>query len=352
MEADKSALKTSLDARYEYKTKEDNNIVSMSRFELGKFWFSASARGLDNVHIYMWLLKDLSWTLDSFWMSAIFGSLAIAWSVLLMATAYRSQDWEEMYMLVATVLWLFGNFWWMTAETGVLGDDDEHSLQSSYMLDTAVVWLAIFYCVLRPCGIILESPSVTELYLALDLQPRFPSYFKNWRQYEYMHMLFWVIKDLSWNRQFLPTWIIGVLFSILLGLDFIWISYNKGFVTDMAHYAAQLLWVLANAAWAYGEFFTSYDEAYDLGDHSPEALNTGRWWASVLLVTAFSPIFLLYFMWLPYQYYVMKREDEKRRGLASSIDFIVPSFPEGGRNATGNPLTETSDTDGSIDGSI
>ena len=187
MEADKSALKTSLDARYEYKTKEDN-IVSMSRFELGKFWFSASARGLDNVHIYMWLLKDLSWTLDSFWMSAIFGSLAIAWSVVLMATAYRSQDWEEMYMLVATVLWLFGNFWWMTAETGVLGDDDEHSLQSSYMLDTAVVWLAIFYCIAPVRHHPRESfchGAVSSLGPATPL----PLLFQKLRQYEYMHML-------------------------------------------------------------------------------------------------------------------------------------------------------------------
>ena len=319
-------------------THEDSKTLNLARFELGKFWFSATARGLDNVHIYLWILKDLSWTLDNFWMSAICGSLAIAWCVVLILVAYRGRDWEEMYMLIATILWLFGNFWWMTAETGIDGDDDVHSKQSSFMLMAGLLWLAVFYFVLRPCGIILESPAVTELYLALDLKPRLPLYFKNWRQYEYLHMLFWVGKDLSWNLMFLPTWVLALSLTLTLGIDFIWISYDKGYVIDTAHYAAQLLWVMANAAWAAGEFFTDSDEAYALSDHSHRALQTGRWWADVLLVTAFAPIFLLYFVWLPYQYYLALSHEE-RADDHTSVNFVVPCLLEGVESdATDNPL--------------
>ena len=319
------------------KTYNKSATLSLARFELGKFWFSATARGLDNVHIYMWILKDLSWTLDNFWMSAICGSMAIAWCVILAIVAYRSKDWEEMYMLVATVMWLFGNFWWMMAETGISGDDDVHTQQSSFMLMAGLMWLVVFYTLLRPCSIIQESTFVTELYLALDLKPRFSFYFKNWRQYEYMHMLFWIGKDLSWNLMFLPTWILGLSLTLTLGIDFIWISYLKGYTIDMAHYVAQLIWVMANAAWAAGEFFTDFDEPYKLGDHSPQALRTGRWWASVLLVIAFVPIFMLYFMWLPYQYYQAYLHEDKAKNRAS-VDFVIPTFlREDEVNVTENP---------------
>ena len=322
---------------FEYKFYYMSDTMNLATFELGKFWFSASARGLDNVHIYMWILKDLSWTLDNFWMSAICGTMAIAWCVILAIVAYRGKDWEEMYMLVATIMWLFGNFWWMMAETGIAGDDDVHARQSSYMLIAGLAWLAVFYSVLRPCGIIMESPLVTELYLALDLTPRFSFYFKNWRQYEYLHMLFWIGKDLSWNLMFLPTWILGLSLTLTLGIDFIWISYEKGYIIDMAHYLAQLIWVMANAAWAAGEFFTDYDEPYKLGDHSPQALHTGRWWASVLLVIAFVPIFMLYFLWLPYQYY-QAHLHKKMLNNKSSVDFVVPFLGRGEVYTTNNPF--------------
>ena len=38
---------------------------------------------------------------------------------------------------------------------------------------------------------------------------------------------------------------------------------------ERAHYCAQLIWVMGNTVWAYGEFyFANYDAAYSMGERS------------------------------------------------------------------------------------
>jgi hypothetical protein len=157
------------------KNKESNRkrLPTATQYELEKAELLFSIRGWENVHIYMWIVKDLAWTLNNLWMSAIAGSIAVAWCGVLVWIAYRQDDWEECYMLVrilfyhcppslifisyynrlhrisltrifsfqstnrpslliiivtvttttysqvSTILWLGGNFWWMAAETGV-----------------------------------------------------------------------------------------------------------------------------------------------------------------------------------------------------------------------------------------
>ena len=72
---------------------------------------------------------------------------------------------------------------------------------------------------------------------------------------------------------------------------------------DAAHFAAGLLWVLGNAVWALGEFFTDEDEAYRLWDFdSKEAIVTARWWSSWILIWAFFPVIVLYLFWVPLSY--------------------------------------------------
>lgn len=43
----------------------------------------------------------------------IFGSLALAWCTVLAYHAIKNRCIEEVYMLIALVLWLTGNFVWM-----------------------------------------------------------------------------------------------------------------------------------------------------------------------------------------------------------------------------------------------
>lgn len=72
-----------------------------------------SIRGLENFHIYIWLIKDLAWLQDSRTVALYAGSLALAWCAILAYFAIRDRDMEDLYMLIGLTAWLFGNWQWM-----------------------------------------------------------------------------------------------------------------------------------------------------------------------------------------------------------------------------------------------
>ena len=75
-----------------------------------------SVRGAENFHIYLWILKDLAWTQKWYGMSWTFGILAISWIFVLAYHAFNDRNFNEIYMLIAMVLWLSANFVWMAGE--------------------------------------------------------------------------------------------------------------------------------------------------------------------------------------------------------------------------------------------
>jgi hypothetical protein len=233
---------------------------------------------------------------------------------------YR-KDWEDVYMTSAVLMWLGGNYVWMAGElTEVLPnpDDDgdpffgtstENTLICLHMFIAALCLLALHYCMLRPMGIINSDKHVEDFYKQREFFPRFPSYFKNLRQYEYLHTLCWIAKDVSWNRLWPIPWCIAFFFTFTIAIDFIYLSYKKRYWVDFAHFCAQLLWVTANFAWGYGEQFApQHDIPIPIWDHSHLALVTGRWWAEVTLMIAYVPNVLLV-IWLLHAWYVDSTPD-------------------------------------------
>lgn len=75
-----------------------------------------SVRGAENFHIYLWIIKDLAWTQKWYVVSWIFGLSAISWCFVLVYHAFADKNYNEMYMLVALILWLSANFVWMAGE--------------------------------------------------------------------------------------------------------------------------------------------------------------------------------------------------------------------------------------------
>ena len=73
-------------------------------------------RPVENVHIYLWILKDLSWAQDWYYPSLIFGGLALVWCVVLFLEAIRLRSMYEVYMNVGVTLWLVANFTWMAGK--------------------------------------------------------------------------------------------------------------------------------------------------------------------------------------------------------------------------------------------
>jgi hypothetical protein len=210
-------------------------------------------RGSENFHIVLWISKDLSWTQDNRGAALFFGVAALTWCVVLVYHALIIRNWEEVYMLVPFILWLSGNFLWMYGEV-YNGDDDYVVPRAAIIMETAIALILLYHIVLRPFKLIPEpSKEMIDKYESADLIPRF-SYFRHWREYEHIHTLFWLGKDVSWNQSCAPAWIICLIPTFLIGADFIYMTWKTNKMTiDMAHYIAQLIWVLGNMLWAMGE---------------------------------------------------------------------------------------------------
>eukprot|EP01034_Spumella_vulgaris_P021726 gene21726-27779_t len=126
---------------------------------------------------------------------------------------------------------------------------------------------------------------------------------QNWRQYEHVHTLCWLGKDLSWNELNPYFWVICLVPTVTIAADFIWTTFKtKKMMVDTVHYVTQLLWVGGNMAWALGNIYVNRggdDSAYDMFTISLDAQRQCRYAASWILFTSYIPIVLLYCVWLP-----------------------------------------------------
>lgn len=278
--------------------------------------------GLSQIHIYVWILKDLAWASNMYYLGISAGTAAVSF-ILILAVACR-HDAEEVFANFVLFLWIFGNFLWMSGEitipplgmdaktddnnfhddgTTFFGDDAINAAAAMGLFIVALVLITLYYSVLSPRKYLTTHPIVIEYYERAGVKPRFPNLFRSMRQYEYLHMLFWIGKDLAWNRLWPVPWGIFFVLTFAVGADFVYITYQKGYWVDCAHYSAQFLWVLANFAWGLGEqFFKGYDNAIPLSVHNKLALSTGRWWAQLILVLAYVPLIALY-LWQILVYY-------------------------------------------------
>jgi|AntAceMinimDraft_5_1070358.scaffolds.fasta_scaffold46998_1 hypothetical protein len=154
-------------------------------------------------------------------------------------------------------------------------DDDIVVPISGLIFECAICLLVVYYIVLRPLGILQVESQLYDVSGGNPLLvPRCPLnfYFKTWRDYEYSHLLFWMGKDYCWNQRKVELWIICVVPTILISIDFIVVSARAGATIDTVHYVAILLWVSANALWAYCDLGFVLFEPYDDDDHIPVPL--------------------------------------------------------------------------------
>ena len=75
-----------------------------------------SNRRVENFHILLWILKDLFWCLDMQIEAVVFGSMALAWCLVLFYKALfpaEQRNVVDFYMTVPLLMWLAGLFLWM-----------------------------------------------------------------------------------------------------------------------------------------------------------------------------------------------------------------------------------------------
>eukprot|EP01039_Chlorochromonas_danica_P007052 gene7052-7798_t len=261
-----------------------------------------TVRGSENFHIYLWIAKDLAWSERWYYAALTAGIAALVWCSVLVYHAYRSRCKHEMYLVVALVLWLTANFVWMGGE--IINPAFGSRETAGHIMEAAIGWMLIYHFFIKPCRLLPRDKKLDRKYEAVGLHPPF-SYFENWRQYEHLHTLLWLGKDLSWIQLNRYTWAICLVPTFLIGIDFIiTTARRKNMLIDCVHYTAQLMWVIANALWALGEIFgvPGYgddDAPHSVFEFSDEAVARCRWWSSWMLIAAYVPIVMLYCVWLP-----------------------------------------------------
>jgi len=82
------------------------------------------------------------------------------------------------------------------------------------------------------------------------------------RRMENMHIIFWLLKDISWCMIWKPLGI-AMIFPTLIIAIVISIK-NRQYVSEVCHNWAIVLWIAANSYWMISEFF-EFDDALVYG---------------------------------------------------------------------------------------
>ncbi|MEO7800635.1 MAG: hypothetical protein ABIR81_01475 [Ginsengibacter sp.] len=74
-----------------------------------------------------------------------------------------------------------------------------------------------------------------------------------YRRMENFHIVFWILKDISWCIIFKPLGIAMIFPTLIFAIIITWRA--RQFVSEAAHNIAIILWIVANSYWMISEFF-------------------------------------------------------------------------------------------------
>jgi hypothetical protein len=77
------------------------------------------------------------------------------------------------------------------------------------------------------------------------------------RRLENLHILFWLLKDLSWAMLWKPLGVVMIIPTIAAALIITW--QTRHIRSEFLHNLAVDFWILANAYWMLTEFFSTND---------------------------------------------------------------------------------------------
>ena len=144
------------------------------------------------------------------------GSLAVLWSLLLLARAVQNRNIVEAVNYVAMFTWLFGNGWWMYAELHDAYYPKDLPLYKQHQSDafrimlSALCFLAVTY-ILRAIPVTKQWFAVSAESLAVYDEAKFRpgdalgQVFPTWRSIENLHIFCWLGKDTGWSGACAPA---------------------------------------------------------------------------------------------------------------------------------------------------
>lgn len=259
-----------------------------------------SVRGIENWHVYLWLLKDLFWSLNYTICGTVFGISAMFFTLVIMWNRIRIANTEDTLFGTVLLIWLIGNFLWMRYEfienntNGVSG-----RIEAGWILISAFCFGVLYYAVLKwyPKNFIKNNSDTIALYVRNGYSPYF-TFFENWKQYKFFHMVCWLTKDIGWCFLNKYIWFPAVILTLIISVDFIRYSVKgERFAMDLTHYIVQLIWLIGNIVWSVGEIFSlTQDTPHTI--FNVQTPMTCRWVASVIFSFAFAIIIFFNFMWI------------------------------------------------------
>ena len=78
-----------------------------------------------------------------------------------------------------------------------------------------------------------------------------------YRKMENTHILFWLLKDVSWCMIWKPLGIAMIFPTLIISIVIAW--RTRSLVSELAHNLAVTFWITANSYWMASEFF-GFDE--------------------------------------------------------------------------------------------
>jgi hypothetical protein len=90
----------------------------------------------------------------------------------------------------------------------------------------------------------MESPAETEEVYAIPA---------SYRKMENLHILFWLVKDISWCMIWKTLGILMVFPTLSIALLITW--RTRSIKAELAHNLAIVFWISANSYWMMSEFF-------------------------------------------------------------------------------------------------
>jgi hypothetical protein len=110
-----------------------------------------------------------------------------------------------------------------------------------------------------------KMPSSTpEPILSTTNQPE-PSYSipLSYRKMENLHIVFWLLKDISWCIILKPLGILMIFPTLIISIIIAW--RTRGLMSELCHNLAITFWISANSYWMISEFF-GFDEVIVWGE--------------------------------------------------------------------------------------
>jgi hypothetical protein len=72
------------------------------------------------------------------------------------------------------------------------------------------------------------------------------------RKMENLHIVFWLLKDISWCMVWRPLGIAMIFPTLIIAIVIAW--RNREYVSEVCHNVAIVFWITANAYWMVSEF--------------------------------------------------------------------------------------------------